>query len=77
MSEPTFLVPVFDAHSLACQTIAVEAPSEAAALWAALRHAPHLRYTGGAVERCGLTEENSVVRDVWVDRRPAKQREAV
>jgi hypothetical protein len=72
----TFLVPVFDVNTLACNTIAVAAPSEAAAVWEVLRNAAHLRYTGGAIERCELTEENSVVRDVWVDRRSARQKEA-
>jgi hypothetical protein len=72
-----FLVPVFDLRSLECDTIAVVAPSEAAAVWEVLRHSPSLRYSGGAIERCEeLTEENSVVRDIWHERwRPARLRE--
>jgi hypothetical protein len=68
MSEPMFLVPVFDATTLACETIAVVASCEAAAVWTALRHAAHLRYTGGAIERVELRPELNVVRDVWSER---------
>jgi hypothetical protein len=77
MSEPLFLVPVFDVNTLACETIAVAASCEAAAVWAVLRSAANLRFTGGAIERCEeLTEENSVVRDIWHERwRPARLRE--
>jgi hypothetical protein len=71
-----FLVPVVDLNTLACDTICVAATSESGAVWEVLRNAAHLRYTGGQIERCELTEENSVVRDVWVDRRPARQKEA-
>jgi hypothetical protein len=73
----TYLVPVYDVNTLACDTIAVAAPSEAAAVQEVLRAAPMLRYTGGTIGRCELTEKNSVVRDVWVDRRPARQKETV
>jgi hypothetical protein len=70
-----FLVPVVDVNTLACETIAVAASSEAAAVWEVLRNAAHLRYTGGAIERCGLTEENSVMRDVWRERWRPKLKE--
>jgi hypothetical protein len=63
-----FLVPVVDVRTLACDTIAVAAPSEAAAVWEVLRHAAHLRYTGGQVERVELDEATSVTRDVWHER---------
>ena len=49
----------------ACETIAVTAPNECAAVVEVLRNAAHLRWTGGAVERVELNEENSVVRDIW------------
>ena len=76
MSDPLFLVPVFDATTLACETIAVAASCEAAAVWAVLRSAANLRFTGGQVERVELKPEFDVVRDVWADRwRPARQKE--
>jgi hypothetical protein len=65
MSE--YLVPVVDVRTLACETIAVAAPSDAAAVWEVLRNAAHLRYTGGAVERVEVNEEFTVKRDVWND----------
>jgi hypothetical protein len=69
----TFLVPVVDVNTLACDTIGVVAPSEAAAVWEVLRNAAHLRYTGGAIERVELNEETNVTRDVWHERwRPTK-----
>jgi hypothetical protein len=72
----TFLVSVFDVNTLACDTIAVAAPSEAVAVWEVLRNAAHLRFTGGTIERVELIEENSVNRDVWHERyRPAKSKE--
>ena len=72
----TYLVPTFDLRSLECDTIAVAAPSEAAAVWEVLRHSPSLRYTGGTVERVELKPEFDVVRDVWAERwRPARQKE--
>jgi hypothetical protein len=71
-----FLVPVVDVRSLECETIAVAAPSVAAAVWEVLRNAAHLRYTGGTIERVELIEENSVNRDVWHERyRAAKSKE--
>ena len=71
-----YLVPVFDVTTLACETIAVAAPSEAAAVWAVLRSAANLRFTGGQVERVELKPEFDVVRDVWAERwRPAPQME--
>ena len=71
------LVPTFDPRSLECTTVAVSAPNECAAVWEVLGHSPSLRYSGGAIERCEeLTEENSVVRDIWHERwRPARLRE--
>ena len=72
----TFLVPTVDIYSLTCETVAVVAPSEAAAVWAVLRSAANLRFTGGQVERVELKPEFDVVRDVWADRwRPARQKE--
>jgi hypothetical protein len=71
-----YLVPVFDVNTLACETIAVAASCEAAAVWAVLRSAANLRFTGGQVGRVELKPEFDVVRDVWADRwRPMKQRE--
>jgi hypothetical protein len=63
-----FLVPVVDAQTRMCETIAVAAPSEAAAVHEVLRNAAHLRYTGGTIERVELNEELSVKRDVWHER---------
>jgi hypothetical protein len=60
-----YLVPVVDVYTLACDTIAVAAPSEAMAVWEVLRAAPMLRYTGGPIERVELNEDNSTQRDVW------------
>jgi hypothetical protein len=68
MSEPMFLVPVFDATTLACETIAVAACSEPAAVWEVLGSAANLRFTGGAIERVELKPEFNVVRDVWSER---------
>jgi hypothetical protein len=72
-----FLVPVVDVNTLACETIAVAAPSEAAAVWEVLRNAAHLRYTGGAIERVELMPEKSVARDVWADRWRPRLKETV
>jgi hypothetical protein len=68
MSELTFLVPVFDVNTLACETIAVAASCEAAAVWAVLRSATNLRFTGGAIERIERRPEFEVARDVWSER---------
>ncbi len=68
----TFLVPVLDAITRECTTVAVSAPSEAAAVHEVLRNAANLRFTGGTIERVEVNEENSVVRDIWHERhRPA------
>jgi hypothetical protein len=66
MSE--YLVPVVDVNTLACDTIAVAASSEAAAVQEVLRAAPMLRYTGGVIGRVESNEEFNVVRDVWSER---------
>jgi hypothetical protein len=63
-----FLVPTFDVNTLACETIAVAASCEAAAVWAVLRSAANLRYTGGAIERVEPRPEFDVPRDVWHER---------
>jgi hypothetical protein len=71
-----FLVPVFDARSLECDTIAVAAACEADAVWAVLRNSAQLRYTGGAIERIEVDPEMSVAWDPWSERyRPARLRE--
>jgi hypothetical protein len=76
MSESMFLVPVFDATTLACETVAVAASCEAAAVWAVLRSAANLRFTGGVIEHIEVNPEMSVARDVWDERwRPARQKE--
>jgi hypothetical protein len=73
MSEPTFLVPVFDVQTLECMTVAVSAPNESEAVFEALHRSPSLRCTGGTIERIELTEENSVKRDGWHERyRPTR-----
>ena len=61
----TFLVPTVDIYSLTCETVAVVAPSEAAAVWAVLRSAANLRFTGGQVEQVEINEQSCVKRDVW------------
>jgi hypothetical protein len=68
MSEPMFLVPVFDATTLACETIAVAAACEAEAVFIALRHAANLRFTGGEIVRCEAPAEDAIVRDIWHER---------
>jgi hypothetical protein len=74
----TFLVPVFDVNTLACQTIGVVADCEAAAVWAVLRNAANLRFTGGSIERVVVDPEMSVTFDPWADRhRPARLKETV
>jgi hypothetical protein len=55
-------------HTLACDTIVVAAPSEAAAVWAVLRNAAHLRYTGGTIEGVEVDPEMSVTWDPWAKR---------
>jgi hypothetical protein len=78
MSEPMFLVPVFDMNTLACQTIAVAASCEAAAVGAVLRNAAQLRYTGGKVERVEVNPETTVANDPWAERyKPARLKENV
>jgi uncharacterized membrane-anchored protein len=73
-----YLVPVFDVTTLACETVAVAASCEAAAVWAVLRNSAQLRYTGGVIERIELNEETNVTRDIWHERwRPARLREKV
>lgn len=73
-----YLVPVFDVTTLACETVAVAASCEAAAVWAVLRSAANLRFTGGQVERIELNEETNVTRDIWHERwRPANSKEIV
>jgi hypothetical protein len=71
----TFLVPVYDIYSRECTTLAVKAACASAAVWEALHNSPVLRFAGGPVERCELTEENSVVRDVWHERWRQKAKE--
>jgi hypothetical protein len=69
MSEPVFLVPVFDPRTLKCVTIAVAAPNECEAVYRVLRCSPSLRYTGGQVERVAeVNETQSVAFDPWADR---------
>jgi hypothetical protein len=76
MSEPIFLVPVFDARSLQCTTVAVAAPSEAAAVWEVLRNAANLRFTGGAIERVVVDPATAVAWDPWAERhKPARLKE--
>jgi hypothetical protein len=73
----TFLIPVFDVNTLVCQSIAVVADCEAAAVWAVLRNAANLRYTGGTIERVVVNEEMSVTFDPWADRhRPERLKES-
>jgi hypothetical protein len=76
-ADSLYLVPVFDVNTLACHTIAVAAPSEAAAVWAVLRNAAQLRHTGGKVERVvEVNEAMSVKHDVWGKRyQPARLKE--
>jgi hypothetical protein len=71
----TFLIPVFDANTLECKTIAVVADCEAAAVWEVLRNAAHLRYTGGAIERVEVNEAMSVTFDPWADRHRSQPKE--
>jgi hypothetical protein len=75
MSEPMFLVPVFDVNTLACQTVGVVADCEAAAVWAVLRNAANLRFTGGKITRVEINEEMSVPFDPWAARHRPRQRE--
>jgi hypothetical protein len=70
-----YLVPVVDVNTLACDTIAIAAPSEAAAVQEVLRAAPMLRYTGGPIARVELNEDNSIHRDVWHERWRPKVKE--
>jgi hypothetical protein len=73
MSE--YLVPTIDVITRQCETIAVAAPNECAAVSEVLRTAPNLRFTGGAIE---LSEQSCVKHDVWHERyRTSKLTEAV
>jgi hypothetical protein len=78
VNETVFLVPVIDVVTRVCETIAVTAPNECAAVHEVLRNAAHLRHTGGAIERVELSEQSCVKRDVWHERyRTSKLTEAV
>jgi hypothetical protein len=75
-ADSLYLVPVFDARSLQCTTVAVSAPNECAAVWEVLRNAANLRFTGGAIERVEVNPEMSVKHDVWGKRyQPARLKE--
>jgi hypothetical protein len=72
MSE--FIVPTFDPHTRECSTVIVSATNEHAAVGEALRAAPNLRFTGGAVERFEMNPDKSVKADPWAERhRPVKE----
>jgi hypothetical protein len=73
----TWLVPVFDIGSLACQTIGVVADCEAAAVWTVLRNAANLRFTGGEITRV-VVDPNGTPFDPWAKRhQPARYKETI
>ena len=53
-TDSLYLVPVVDVITRACETIAVSAPNESAAVVEVLRIAAHLRWTAGTIERVEL-----------------------